>query len=142
MTQLVTSPLGLYYIGGVVVHSDEGPQAAVRWVQLNEGHAFVDTVGAIMPDSSVIFRSDRPEHPVLYFNARTRKLQLENACLSGRDVLGLREASPRGHGMDFDKDGWIPVIAPTNGPGFLVWHCQRETKLDAYMAAFEAAQEV
>ena len=132
MTQLVTSPLGLYYIGGVVVHSDEGPQAAVRWVQLNEGHAFVDTVGAIMPDSSVIFRSDRPEHPVLYFNAKTRKLQLENASKGAiSSITYFYDQDSLRWRAHFRIKGIVGGSVGFYGP----------TELDAYMAAFEALQK-
>lgn len=70
-----TSPLGLYYIGGVVVHSDGGPQAALEWFQRNEGPgADIFMVGGIQPDSSVIFAGGPP----VYFNAKTRKLQNKN----------------------------------------------------------------
>jgi hypothetical protein len=127
--ELVTSPLGLYYIGGVVVHSDDGPQAAVRWIELNESHAFVDTVGAIQPDSSVIFRSDRPEHPVLYFDVKTRKLQLESDCFGL--VRGMMEL--------FTEPRWQAYYYQNNiGSDRVAAPC--ETKLDAYMAAFEALQ--
>jgi len=121
------SPLGLYYFfDGTVVHSDDGPEAAWQWVECNEG-GDSGLLGAIQPDSSVTF--DDPEKPILYFNARTRYLQLENTS----------------EGLVFSSDelagpgGWHVYAALNSKPSKL--HCFiAEAKLDAYMAAFEALQ--
>lgn len=121
------SPLGLYYCGGVVVHSDDGPQDAVRWVGLNEGHVFVDMVGAIQPDSSVTFGSG---HPVLCFNVKTRKLQVENTC-KGKIVF-MAELVPSGH--------WSICYTPCNAFGLRLTAAFSH-KLDALMAAFEQLQK-
>lgn len=130
---LATSPLGLYFIGGAVIHSDGGPQTALEWFQRNESpEADIFMVGGIQPDSSVIFHADLPEHPVLYFNAKTRKLQLENASKGAitsityfydQDLLCCR------------AHFWIKGIV-----GGSVGFCG-PTELDAYMAAFEALQK-
>ena len=129
---LITSPLGLYYITGVVVHSDDSPQAALEWFQHNEGpEADIFQVGGIQLDSSVIFAGGPP----VYFNAKTRKLQIINPSTSGRRIIGFREW------FDGDTSSWAPLVTSTDGsPSFFLEYCRREAKLDALMAAMEYCQ--
>lgn len=131
-----TSPLGLYCIGGVVVHSDGGPQAALEWFRRNEGpEVDIFMVGGIQNDSSVIFAGGPP----VYFNAKTRKLQIRNPSASGRKIIGFREVLAEGKG--FDTWHCIPIVTPTDGgPSLFLNNCRRENKLDALMAAMEYCQ--
>lgn len=126
---LIASPLGLYYIGGAVIHSDGGPQAALEWFQHNEDpEADILMVGGIQPDSSVIFAGGPP----VYFNAKTRKLQLENASKGA--IASITKLSDQGP-LRWRAHSRIEGI--TGGSvGFY-----GATELDAYMAAFEALQK-
>lgn len=129
MSGPIISPLGLYFVRGVVIHSDGGPQAALEWFQHNEDpEADIAMVGAIQPDSSVTFAEGLP----VYFNTKTRKLQLENASkgsiasitkLFDQDLLRWR--------AHFQIGGIIGGSVGFYGA----------TELDAYMAAFEALQK-
>jgi hypothetical protein len=123
------SPLGLYYFfGGYVVHSDDGPEAAQRWLELNDGEELeLEPVGAIQPDSRVVYAPDVVLAQALYFNAKTRRIETKNTS----------------EGLVFAADeligphGWQVYAAYNSKPHKL--HCfVAEAKLDAYMAAFEA----
>lgn len=150
------SPLGLYYsFDGTVVHSDDGPEAARQWVERNEASPNA-LLGAIQPDSSVTF--DDPEKPILYFNAKTRYLQLENTSeglvFSSDELVGPGGWQENGgsspaarapfDAIGTDREARSPhcfyVYAALNSkPSKL--HCFiAKAKLDAYMAAFEALQ--
>lgn len=127
-SKFTRSPLGLYFIDGIIVQSDVGPEDALQFARLNEPQASLDLVGAIFPDSAVRFDSN-PEHPVLFFNAKTWKLQPEN--ISQGKVLGL--------GQLFAGPPWVAYYDSDNAVGLLSTSAFKE-KPDALMAAFEALQ--
>ncbi len=117
MTSEVHSPLGLYFFLGGPFHSESSSYRSPEH----------DPIGAIQPDSSVTFGN--PEAPVLYFNAKTRQLQLEN---TSEGIV---------HGCDETRGptGWHVYASLNRTPHKL--HCFiAETKLLAYLAAFDAMQ--
>lgn len=116
------SPIGLYWVGGVVVQSDDGPVSASKYAFMNEGIKQAE-IGAIFPDSTVDFG---PGKPKLFFNPKTRRLSISKSC-KGSITSCLQVFVGRvGFYVEFEMDSGKTWASD-----------KKEHKLDAYLDAFE-----